>query len=202
MRKLLILLALCPLAGFAQFEFSAGLEAGPILTHIQGDQLAGFNKIGIAGGPYVKVRFSNKVGACLRTCFSPKGSRSRPNTQAGNFDQRGWNLNYFEIPVSITWEVGNAIALEAGHYFAVLQSQRDYRGGTFGTIYDYDDTDIGFQFGATWRFAKKFHMHARYSLSVLPINGSLIENSGNGIVAGSYNHAIYINVGIRFNGMN
>ena len=60
MRKLLILLALCPWAGYAQFDFSAGFEAGPILTHIQGDQLSGYNKISIAGGPYVKIGFSDK----------------------------------------------------------------------------------------------------------------------------------------------
>lgn len=202
MHRLLFLCFLLPLALTAQYKFSAGLEAGPILTHIQGDQLSGFNKIAIAGGPYVQVGFSEKIGACLRICYAPKGSRSRPNTQAGNFDQRGWNLNYFEIPVSVTWEVGNAIALEAGLYYAVLQSQRDYRGGTFGDIDDYDANDIGSQFGATWRFSDKLHMHARYCVSVLPINGNLIENTGNGIVAGSYNHAIYINLGMRFNGKN
>ena len=202
MRKIFIIFLLCPLVGFTQYDFSAGIEAGPILSHIQGDQARGYHKASIAGGPYVKIGFSDKVGASLRINYAPKGSRSKPNTQAGNFDQRGWNLNYFEIPVSLTWEIGNAIALEAGLYYAVLQSQRDYRGGTFGEIDDYDGNDIGSQFGATWRFAKKFHLHARYSLSVLPINGTLIENTGNGIVAGSYNHAIYINVGMRFNGKN
>ena len=197
MRKILIIFLFCPLAGYAQFDFSAGFEAGLVTSHILGDGNPGFNKIGPAGGAFVKVGFSEKIAGRMQINYAAKGSRSRPDTQAGNFNQTGFNVNYFEIPISVMWNMGDAISLDAGLYFAVLLRQRDLHDGTFGDIETYNSTDIGSQIGATWDFSDKYYLHTRYSFSVLPTSGSLEENVANGRIGGQQNHCVYIMIGLK-----
>lgn len=197
MRRLLLILLLLPVAGLAQYDFSAGFEAGLVTSHILGDNISGFNKIGPAGGAFVKVEFSEKIAGRMQINYAAKGSRSRPDTQAGNFNQLGYNVNYIEIPISVMWNMGNAISLDAGLYYAVLLSQRILYGGGLSDYDKYDATDLGSQIGATWEFSNKYYLHSRYSFSLLPISGSLEENTANGRVGGQQNHCVYIMIGLK-----
>jgi hypothetical protein len=197
MRRLLFILLLIPAAGFAQYDFSAGFEAGLISSHILGDNIPGFNKIGPAGGAFVKVGFSEKIAGRMQINYVAKGSRSRPDTQAGNFNQTGYNVNYIEIPISVMWNMGNSISIDAGLYYAVLLSQRAFYGGGLSAYHDFDSSDLGSQIGATWDFSERYYLHTRYSFSVLPISGSLEQNIANGRVGGQQNHCVHFMIGLK-----
>ncbi len=91
----------------AQSRFGGGIVAGFNASQMDGDQAAGFSKVGANIGLQATVQL-NEIGNWLLTTnilFSQRGSRSTQN-DAGPI--RSASLNYLEVPVTISfrdWKV-------------------------------------------------------------------------------------------------
>jgi hypothetical protein len=85
-------------------RFTAEAVAGVNLAQIDGDNSAGYNKIGLSVGMRGGFMFNKKLELNTEILFSQKGSRSSINEP--NIIR--YNLQYVEVPIGLTlkdWEI-------------------------------------------------------------------------------------------------
>ena len=155
--------------------FEGGLVFGFNLSQLDGDDLAGWNRIGInAGGrvaitPYEKWKFNVDI------LFSQKGSNSAVG-QFSAYDKV--RLNYVEIPIQINFmdwldEDGYyKLHFLAGFSYSQLVGFQVIRSdGTDTTdLEDYKNWNANFQIGATYFLSEKFGINGLYSLGLLSVD--------------------------------
>lgn len=84
-------------------RFEGGLVAGFNLSQLDGDKLAGFNKIGVTAGAKVGTILSDRWQLSLELLFSQQGaSRTRTDDPASIYDKI--RLNFVEVPVMINFK--------------------------------------------------------------------------------------------------
>ncbi|MEL6133910.1 MAG: hypothetical protein AAFR59_11155 [Bacteroidota bacterium] len=76
-RLLLSFLFVIICSGLSAQNFKGGLSLGLNGSQVDGDGLAGFRKIGIAGGLYLQYPVSELVDVQLEILYSPLGSLDR-----------------------------------------------------------------------------------------------------------------------------
>lgn len=82
--------------------FEAGLIGGINLSQLNGDNLAGFNQIGLNVGGRVAVQTSERWRWNVDILFSQKGSnKGKDDPQSAPFDS--YRLNYVEVPIMISF---------------------------------------------------------------------------------------------------
>lgn len=97
-----ILLILLSITVNGQQFFKGGIVGGLNLSQIDGDQLAGYDKIGLSAGGKVEFALNSTFDMAVEFLFSQRGSRSR--IIPGNFgDVQVIHLNYAELPVIVQW---------------------------------------------------------------------------------------------------
>lgn len=79
----------------AQRRFSAEAVAGLTASQIDGDQSAGFHKVGLQGGLGVATRLKGKQSASIQMLFTQRGCRNQPQV----FPYFKTTLNYVEVPL-------------------------------------------------------------------------------------------------------
>lgn len=177
----------------AQIEFAAGLSAGALTSQVHGDGYEGYYRMAPTGGAFVTMGFSEKIGTKLEFLFTPKGSRNKPNTEAGDFNTFKLGLNYITIPVSIQYKLRPEFHLEGGLYYGILISQKqEFNGIETPVTPPYNDGDLGGQIGATYYMSDKLALHIRQDLSLTPMRSAPDgAPPGVGWDGGGYNRALY-----------
>lgn len=123
-------------------RFSAALTVGGNASQIDGDDLAGYDKLGLNAGLRGTAELSDRWDLSIELLFSQRGSRT-PNSNSAAQLRREINLDYVEIPVLISikdWLVDH----EKGEYYRV----RAFAGLSYArlvnaTVYD-DDSATGY----------------------------------------------------------
>lgn len=95
---LLLLIALVPDALQAQRRaqrFKAGLIAGLTASQIDGDQSAGYHKVGVQGGLRAIAMIKDKQDVSVELLFTQRGCRNQPRAYSEVFNI---TLNYVEVP--------------------------------------------------------------------------------------------------------
>jgi opacity protein-like surface antigen len=139
-------------------------------SQINGDNLAGFDKIGLNAGLGVERDFRAKSALSFEINYSEKGSRDVPN--AKNIVQDTlFRFNYIDIPILYTYKFGRGISAHAGIYTSILlKATYD----DFVNVYDKSSilkkTDHGFMIGAGYSFNKHLSVQLRLSQSVYDVN--------------------------------
>ncbi len=85
-------------------EFFGGVIAGTNLSQIEGDGIAGYNKVGANVGAIVYARLKGPWAASMEILYSQKGSLANYSQQIDytlTLTHYSINLNYAEIPVLI-----------------------------------------------------------------------------------------------------
>ncbi|MFZ5551839.1 MAG: outer membrane beta-barrel protein [Bacteroidota bacterium] len=101
--------------------FTLGAVAGLNTSQISGDNLAGFDQIGLYAGAYTNIYVSEKLQFQIETCFSQKGSRRNAKPDKGQYYNYFLRLNYIDIPVFARFRTRNFIG-EIGPCFSYLVS--------------------------------------------------------------------------------
>tara|TARA_Y100000385_G_C13105820_1_gene647724 strand:- start:3133 stop:3741 length:609 start_codon:yes stop_codon:yes gene_type:complete len=158
---------------FAQ-GFEAKIFGGINSSQLQGDNLSGFDKIGLHTGLGVEYGFlKNSIG--LELIFNQKGSASK--NDGNNLPQRvSTTLNYLQIPVLYSinsWynETNNFyhIGIHAGPYFSTLFSTNSSDPGLERFTDNFRKTDFGAVFGFQYRISHNISSILRYDQSFLKI---------------------------------
>jgi hypothetical protein len=97
----LLLVATCTIAqSDEEGRFTATVLVGMNISQIDGDAVAGYNKIGLNGGVRGGIRFGKKIELGTEILFSQKGSA----TGTSSFNPFTVHLDYVEVPVLIYYK--------------------------------------------------------------------------------------------------
>lgn len=153
--------------------FSAGLIAGLNASQIDGDQIAGFNRIGLTAGIRGSAQLSEKLDFNVEFLYSERGSR--PDLFNSQFDPEiNISLKYAEVPVYIgfyDWLVDDYYKVKV---HAGLSYGRLIQSSTVDAFVDdpldlellsdsFNDNDLSWIIGASLFFSKNVGMTIRYT---------------------------------------
>lgn len=171
MKKLIFALVLAGL--FATLNASAqtfkgGLTAGLVASQVSGDQSAGYNKLGVYGGPWASFNFRENWQFQMEISYIQKGSRENPSEDNGYYSYRS-KLNYIELPFMIRYQYSGKLDFELGIAYSVLIS-------SYEELYDVEIGERPFNThnsslvaGIYYKFSEKWSANFRSSNSITPI---------------------------------
>ncbi len=191
------ILLVCNSRSSAQ-SFDAGLIAGLSTTQISGDQLSGFNKVGIIAGGFVSTFISEKFDGNMQLMYIQKGSRKNADPEKNDYTSYLLRLSYIEVPLLLQWKYSNRFIFEAGPYFGVLLSS--YEENEIGELPDrraFNDLEFGGSVGMNIVLVNNLIFNARLSTSFIPVRD---HQSGQTfrLNAGQYNSVLAFTVQYKF----
>lgn len=173
MRIITILLSLFPIIGMAQ-GFGGGLYAGISTSQVTGDNIGGFNKVGVWGGGFTDYRFTPRSTLQLELSFIQKGSRQAPTVKNDGV-LYVHNQNILEIPVMYRWYGIKNMSAEIGLQAGVILSTVE-RGNTIPETRNnplFQPVEFSGAAGFSYYFWKgKIEVNARYANSILSLKGN------------------------------
>lgn len=150
---------------------SQGFKGSAVLgfnaSQIDGDDLYGYNKVGLTGGIRIGYPVMDKADLNLEFLFSQRGSQA---DLSFSDDIRRISLNYIEIPVVFSykdWLIEEdgyyKVRAEAGLSYGYLFDVSTSNGGFDGTVGDFRRDDISLILGAGYRLNRRWSFTARYT---------------------------------------
>ena len=164
MRPLLTLLALaCATAALPAQTFRGYVQAGAIASQIDGDNLAGYNRLGIVAGAGVWYDLSDKWRSSLTIAYAQNGSNdSAREAQRGVSGFSAIRLNYVAVPIHVhymDWLSDDQVYYRL-EFVAGLEYRRLISGETFGPAGNelgipLRSNGLGFNLGAYYSLAER-----------------------------------------------
>ena len=204
-RKNLSTLLLLLLAGFvnrsngqeapSQLRFHAGGVLGLIASQVDGDDFAGFNKLGVTGGFIAELPLSKYFFISTEILYSQKGSKSHtyPNIPL----EYRLKLNYAEVPVLINFQNKPSFNFGAGFSYNRLIKVREFVYGLEQIPNSFDvstsdfnqlkKNDFNLVVGGSYLFTKNFMVNVRYQYSITAMGRVALSNFNN---RGMYNNLL------------
>lgn len=200
------LLAVQTLSAQAKREggtFEATAIAGFNMAQIDGDQDAGFNKLGLNLGGRIGISLSKKTEIAMELLFSQKGSQNR--YVRGVPRNLQCTLNYIEIPLEFSfrdWEITNSETQEKYMriYFSAGASYSRLVGGTLDISGVREDlsrfrtNEVMMMFSGSVFLTKNWGFNLRWSRSLT----SITQSGNNGGWGNAVNRMITIRALYKF----
>lgn len=190
MRRLLVsLIALAPFVVVAQ-DFGASIDAGLVVSQLDGDRHAGFKKAGFTfGGNVSRFLMKNTVGARLGLRYIRKGSHEEESEHTQFYKAE---LHYAELPLTAFYR-WNKLDFEAGAAFGYLIKAKEDTDG-----YGLREPNIGFRKLDVSAVAQvRYNLYgpiyacAGFNYSVLPVRKHHEAQDGHSI-SGQHNNLIIV----------
>jgi hypothetical protein len=159
-------------------RFGAGLITGLTASQIDGDQSAGYNKLGWQAGLRGLTRLSNRSDLSIEFLYAQRGSQSALFNNNEQFFPFRMTLNYVEIPVQIhykDWYVEDdkdgfwRVSFNAGFSYARFISAKTGKDGSalYEVVPDYlKKNDISLLLGANFFANRHLGFTFRYVRSL------------------------------------
>lgn len=166
--------------------FFGGLTAGANFSQVDGDNFAGYHRVGWNAGVVVFAKLSGSFAGGMELLFAQKGSRAGQNQlpkwandQSTVLTDYKIQLNYAEVPVTINYFDKRRNHFGAGLAYAQLVSSKEkYRDGQ-GLIYEQDAKlfpfkkfDLSCVLTGSAHLWKGFYMNIRFQYSLLTVRNS------------------------------
>lgn len=175
MKKNLTLLLVCGMLSLdmqAQ-NFGGGLIAGLSTSQVAGDNLAGFNKIGMMAGIFTNRKINEYIKLQLEIIYIEKGSANPDFHMISKAEIEQISLSYIEVPISIILQQKEKIGIEIGILPAFIFSStvnNQYYSYSGKEIDDaYEKYDFGLLAGVNYNLNDKIMLNTRISNSIIPI---------------------------------
>jgi hypothetical protein len=164
-------------------KFQGGAFLGFNASQIDGDQLAGYNKIGLNTGLNISYDLNEPWQLNIDFGYSQKGSRTGLSVQDGDLIRK-ITLNYIELPIYVSYQDW---WIEDVDYFKI----QAYTGISIGRLIsvknqlgdsDYDQenflkNDLGLLVGAKFFFNNNWGINGRYTRSIVRMYKNPSDNS-------------------------
>lgn len=164
--------------------FSIGAIAGANFCQVDGDNFAGYYKIGLNAGGIGYARIRKKMAISFELLYSEKGARSSLG-RYGNIDSAFYiskysaDLKYAEIPVMINFFGEGRSHVGIGFSYGALLSAADEKVTTI-PVYPYDlnkypfrRSDVQLIGGAQLHLWKGLFFNLRFQYSLVPVRTNL-----------------------------
>lgn len=145
------------------------------MTQVDGDDLAGFNKLGVHAGVGVNFMFNSKFSTSVEILFNQKGSKSQANSDNASLKLI---LNYAEVPIQLNYHDKDRMIFGAGFSVGNLVSSKLAIDGVDDPGIDDALERWEFTYMATMTILIKGHagLGFRYSASINSIGKSDVSN--------------------------
>ena len=120
-------------ATIAQQRFGGGLLLGFNASQLDGDQAAGYNKIGFSGGVRGIIFLTDRMDVSTDILFSEQGSQSSPNDYVTPFV---FQLKYLEVPTLFNYSDWEKATQSGVKYYKVKFSGGFSYGRLFSSSVD------------------------------------------------------------------
>ncbi|MCD6063902.1 MAG: hypothetical protein K0R82_1813 [Flavipsychrobacter sp.] len=171
--------------------FYGGLLAGTNFTQIDGDNFAGYHKVGFNVGGIVYTKFADHFAGSMEILFSQKGSRAhqmqRSNHAQFNILKYNIDLNYAEVPVMLNYFDKKRAHAGAGFSYSQLISSKEVvvvdNPAQLGPVdfendYPFKKYDVNFLLGGGLRLYKGLFLNLRFQYSLVPIREKIHPELG------------------------
>lgn len=183
-QALLLTLILITLSGYkvdAQ-RFKADIIGGFNKSQVDGDETAGFRKIGLNTGAGVTIPVYGNWNIGLETIFSQEGSRLKPQFNDSLDGSYKLLLNYVRVPLKIQYVDKNLVSGGAGISWGRLVKIDEFKDGyrvdsvtLLDGPFSRDDWQVFADVNV--RVYKTFKVNLRYSYSLKSIAHRLVQDS-------------------------
>jgi hypothetical protein len=165
-------------------------SAGVSSSQVSGDQLSGFNQIGLSLGIGTELQTNDTWKPRFEILFTQMGSRKNARPDENDFDSYLLRLNYVQLPISMSY-VSGSTGFELGLAPAYLLSfkEEDENGTVIGLGREFKDYDLSGLIGIRYVFAENWELSTRLVQSITPIR----DHTGSStfrLNQGQYNTAI------------
>lgn len=187
--------------------FDGGIIGGISISQVSGDDLAGFNSLGLVFGGFSNVKISNKSKLQLEMIYSQKGSGNSNinNIQHIDYLKPYIRISYFEMPILYKYHQNKDLEIEIGVATAYLID--GYYKDTYGKIDNsisspFTKYDLGISLGINYWLTSNLSLNTRYANSIIPIGkedyntGNIYSN--NYVNKGKYNSVINFTIQYKF----
>jgi hypothetical protein len=195
-RLLLIISSLYLFTNFAYGQygddklFYGGVILGTNFTQVDGDNFAGYHKVGINGGFIVYAKLGQYVAASMELLYAQKGARaSNGQLPARSLDQstvftKFYNkLNYAEIPIMLNYFDEKKSNFGAGFSYSQLVSSKESYTTSSGaviengaTLYPFRKYDLNFLLNGNAALYKGLFLNLRFAYSLISIRNGGSRN--------------------------
>jgi hypothetical protein len=159
--------------------FYAGPIIGANFSQIDGDNYAGYNKIGFNAGGILYAHLANKVAVSMEILYSQKGARSTISKEAANrtfiINKYKATLSYAEVPIQLCFFDKRKSHFGAGFSYSQLIAGEETADVT-PTIakpnfenYPFKKMDVNLVLGGNLHLYKGFFLNFRFQYSLIPI---------------------------------
>jgi hypothetical protein len=153
---------------------------GMNISQVDGDEIFGFNKVGLNMGLGAILPFGKGFSLSIETLFSQKGANQkdqyRTEDSLGNILTGAYKLqlNYLEVPILIQYTDHDRITIGGGLSYSGLVSLKEYEHNklvetTTLSSGVYSNSDINVIADLRFRIYKRLKLNIRYSYSIVKI---------------------------------
>jgi len=148
--------------------FHAGIIGGLVASQVDGDNYAGYNRLGLQFGGFTKFKLNQDWGGQVEIKYLQKGSKQVSQKNGIFFEIK---LDYVEVPVLVNYQFDEKMYAEGGFAFAYLIGAHEDRDGYGFSDYtnDFEAYDLSALIGFNYIFNAHFIGNVKYSYSMLPI---------------------------------
>ncbi len=153
-------------------KFNLVLVAGMNASQVNGDKLAGFDKVGLITGAGINRQVSKKLGWQFEILYAEKGSKDVAGANNIQLDTL-FKFNYIEIPVMINYSIYDKLQIQGGIYTGIrLKAVYDDYVNSFDRSQQIRNLDHGLCIGVNYSITEHWKANIRVSQSVLDINNT------------------------------
>ena len=181
-------------------SFSQGFKGKAIIgingAQIDGDKLAGFNRVGPIFGAAVDYKLSKKVAIQMEIYYSLRGSRSTTDDLPLFID---CIMHYIDIPLIISIEFYKRLSFQIGLTPAYLiNAQLDGSGYGYGDVTNLlNKFDICYSGGLEYAITDRWAVNTRFNYSAIPVEKPGFNNTSTFLQYGGWFNNFF-NVSIRY----
>ncbi len=182
------------------------------LTHVEGDEVSGFKKVGLNIGAGALIPFKKNWDVSMEVTYNQKGAREpdqyNDTDSLGNITTGAYKLrlNYVEVPVLIHYTDKEFITIGAGFSWGRLVGVQEWEHGnkiTTTTVNSgvYNKNDFSYLIDLRIRVVGPLKFGVRYQSSIVKIRTREFENvyTGDKWTRDQYNRVLTFRLSYIFN---
>ncbi|MGB0850149.1 MAG: outer membrane beta-barrel protein [Bacteroidia bacterium] len=149
--------------------FNAELLLGANFSQVDGDQLGGYNKLGLNTGIQINRKISDDWEGAFELRYSMKGAKKVIDPEAPPTFTLKLNYQYVEVPLLAKFTRFDPLTLYAGPSIGVnVQNEREENGIKTSET-ELNKTEIGFHLGGTYYLNQNIGLDLRHSYSLFSV---------------------------------
>lgn len=148
--------------------FRPFVVAGFNAAQVDGDDVAGYTKLGFNGGIGTFIMLPKNFSVGFELLYSQKGAITTKNNRSPQFDYFKLNIDYLDVPIMISYHDKERAIFSLGMIVNNLARVKEERGFNVGLYPDFDYKQVSLEGMASvsFHFSKKLGMNLRFTYSL------------------------------------